>query len=218
MRDAKKIISMLLVVFTTLCASISGVSIDTTVVLGAESYTDRYKRFINDPNWSNNISWDRNQTAKQKEAQAASPTGCAAYAADFVYFMYGGTHISEGGTAIGDFNDICTGDVVHIKETYNKSEHWFVVLERNGNDLYTAEGNYNDSVFISRDEYKITAGNSLTQWGRTASWYDNDHGYHYKYNGTSQASQSSFPAVKSIFVSQKSSTGYTITVKFESDK
>ena len=101
----------------------------------AAEYFLKSDAFISDARWKNGITWNGSQMPKLSTWPSY---GCYAYACDFSMYMYGKRRY-EDGTRFTNVNDIRTGDVVRI------SGHTFAVLERIGNDLRTAEGNYGGS-------------------------------------------------------------------------
>ena len=142
----------------------------TASALTLSEYNNKYTSFINDSRWRAGVSWGYSQTPK---LSSWGSKGCCAYAADFEYYMYG----SEGwaGTAFYSADEISIGCILYIK-TPNGGEHWIVVLERNGNTLYTAEGNFGDCVHITDSFYRVYNGylqqkgyyNSSNEW--ISSW------------------------------------------------
>ena len=129
-------------------------------------YTNKYTAFINDTRWANNISWGALQTPK---LSSWGSQGCCAYAADFEYYIYGTT--GWKGAPFYSANQISTGSILHINHSTD-GEHWIVVLERNGNSLYTAEGNYASRVNISRTTYRVY--NGYLQQSNYGTWRNYD--------------------------------------------
>ena len=89
--------------------------------------------FINDSRWANGVSWGNGQRPKLSKWDSID---CCAYCADYVKFCYGSDYPWSCGTAFYNKNDIRAGDVVQV------TGHYFVVVERSGDSLYVAEGNY----------------------------------------------------------------------------
>ena len=134
---------------------------------------DRINAFVSDGRWKNGAYWSYNQTPKYSTYKGC--TGCCAYATDFAAYVYGINRLSQGGTRINSVSEIRTGDAVHIVDGYSHGQHWFVVLNRNGNNLYTAEGNYNNTVHVSSTRYRIS-GNTLYQDNKVISLWSGSDG------------------------------------------
>ncbi|MBQ7564039.1 MAG: hypothetical protein IJT16_08620 [Lachnospiraceae bacterium] len=115
-------------------------------------YQNKYKAFISDSRWCDGAPYGSGQKPKHPYSQKSSE--CSAYAHDFVSYVFGTTNHFGGGDKYGDLSGISSGDVI----TINNEGHVFVVLERNGNDLYTAEGNYNETIAKVGWNYKIVDG------------------------------------------------------------
>lgn len=147
--------------------------INSTITSHADSaYDSKMNAFINNPNWRNGTSWS---AIRPKANSGWNCTGCCAYCADFINQVYGITGrawehnawVSYGAQGIQE------GDVI---QTTNAGEHWFVVLKRDGNRLYTAEGNVGGyagypsrTVYISWDRYYIE-GNRV-KYKAYGQWY-----------------------------------------------
>ena len=120
-------------------------------------YDSKMNAFINTAKWKNGASWPKN--------------GCVQYSYDWVNYMYG-----LDGPARGDMytsiSNIKAGDVVRIGNV-----HTFIVLSRNGNNLYTAEGDFSQKVRVSNSAYSIN-GSSIYE-RVTNKNYTFNHGYHY---------------------------------------
>lgn len=129
-------------------------------VIRAE-YSSRVKKFTKDKRWRNGISWGGwfGQTTKLSPYKNSSD--CAAYAADFTQYVFGRPNPEEGKITYRSVKKIKSGDVLHIENKY--SDHWICVLERRGNKLRVAEGNYSQRVRIGWN-YKIS-GKSIVSNG-----------------------------------------------------
>ena len=101
----------------------------------------KFDEFINNPTYTDDAPWGRTQRPLLSKAGS---TGCASYCADFVKYCYGIDGITSK-DVFYDVNEIRAGDIIHVQSSYG---HWFVVLKREGNMLYTAEGNWNDAIRI----------------------------------------------------------------------
>ncbi len=172
----KKILAMILIIFITLEA----VSVYKEPIIAnamtKNEYDQKINAFINDYRWRNGVEW-----GYYKEPLIAyNGIGCCAYVNDFVRYVYGADNQNVGAEYTGVSN-IQTGDVLYI---YNSSwkGHWIVVLGRNGNTLYTAEGNAYDyksgayKVRISNNQYQIS-GDALNS--NYVGTYTLTKGYHY---------------------------------------
>ena len=114
------------------------------------SYDSKVNSFKNESRFRNGANW----SAGQRPTLVASNlgTGCNAYARDFVKYVFG-KQLNRGQT-FSSVNDIRNGDVLKVVN----SQHWIVVLYRNGNNLSTAEGNWGGKVVISDSAYSIQNG------------------------------------------------------------
>lgn len=103
--------------------------------------------FVNDARWCNGISWGDGQGPK---LSSWSSSGCCAYVCDFVKYVYGHNSYKDGVTTFTNVNEIREGDVIYT------GNHYFAVLGRSGNQLYTAEGSMDGKVCISNTRYSIS--------------------------------------------------------------
>ncbi len=122
-----------------------------------KEYLEKVDSFINDPQWSDGTKWG---SGKPHQIGSWSSSGCAGYAHDFVCYVYGRDgSFDTYGEKITSIDEIKTGDVIWITTPKNSYEHYFVVLERNGNNLKTAEGNHfntsGNDVRIANAGYQI---------------------------------------------------------------
>lgn len=141
-------------------------------LLNVLDYYDKYQAFINDSRWKNGVSWDYDQG--QKLYTGWYGFGCFAYASDFVKYMFGETlRGTVSDRRFTDASELRSGDVVNTGEY---GQHWVVILERNGNSLYTAEGNYAGKVKISRTRYQMIDGMLINNDAGEAMFVC---GYHY---------------------------------------
>ena len=136
-----------------------------------DSYIDKVNSFINDTRWANGVSWTSTQKPKLSSYGAAA---CVAYAADFVKYVFGASSPTSG-TRFTNVNEIRAGDIIHL--SFN---HWVVVLYRDGDMLYTAEGNFKGTVKIKKYGYQISNG-GLMQINTSSidGPYYMDYGYHF---------------------------------------
>ncbi len=125
--------------------------------------------FINDSRFDNASSWS---SSKRPVLSSYSSSGCAAYAADYVKYCYN-KNSPRSGQAFYSASEIRSGDVVIVKN----SQHWIVVISRNGNQLTTAEGNWSGKVVVSSSAYTVQNG-KLYRNGKQFRTFD--VGYHYQ--------------------------------------
>lgn len=136
----------------------------------ANNYDAKVNAFISDSRWKNNAYYPG---SKSPIIASYSASGCCAYAADFVKYVYGHNGFSKGGW-FSNPNEIRTGDVLKVIG----SQHWIVVLYRNGNRLTTAEGNWTGGrVNISSSAYTVQ-NNTLCRNGSRFRTFSN--GYHFR--------------------------------------
>ena len=126
--------------------------------------------FINDGRWCNGISWGEGQGPK---LSSWSSSGCCAYVCDFVKYVYGHNSYKDGATTFTSVNEIREGDVIHT------GDHYFAVLGRNGNQLYTAEGNMGGKVCISNTRYSISGSEISYTSASGPATYRIVTGYHH---------------------------------------
>ena len=125
----------------------------------SSAYLSKVQSFLSNSNWKNNASWGSNKTPV---TSTWSGRGCCAYAADFCKYVYGenspNKHIVN--TSI---SNIKNGDILYFSST--SPVHYIVVLQRNENQLITAEGNVNSRrVMVSNCKYTIR-GNTIYRYG-----------------------------------------------------
>ncbi len=140
------------------------------------AYVAKYRQFINDSRWKAGTPWKDGKTPEHGLYKA---WGCAALASDFEYYMYG--TYGWKGTLYRKAADISTGDIVKISDP-----HWFIILERDGEKLYTAE-KYKDQVYITDSHYRVHDGvlqkygyyNSKGKWVYGWTKCSFEKGYHY---------------------------------------
>ena len=133
------------------------------------SYDSKVNAFKNESKFRNGASW----SASKRPTLVASNlgSGCNAYARDFVKYVFD-KQLNEGQT-FGSVNEIRNGDVLKVVN----SQHWIVVLYRNGNRLSTAEGNWSGRVVISDSTYTIQ-NNRLYRNGKPFRTFS--LGYHFQ--------------------------------------
>lgn len=151
----KKVVSIGVFTVVILCIMISiNLSANAAVSSMSQSdYDSRVNSFINDGRWKNDVSWGAGQGPK---LSSWSSSGCFAYTADFVKYMFGREKPQDGNLFI-NASEIRAGDVVYADDT----PHYIVVLSRSGNKLRTAEGNWGGKVRISDSAYYISGSKVL---------------------------------------------------------
>jgi len=112
------------------------------------AYDAAVNGFLSDSRWRNGASWSSGQRPK---ISGAGAQGCCAYAADFIKYVFGANSFGAG-QSFYDPSAIRAGDVIKVVN----GQHWFVVLGRNGNSLWTAEGNWGGKVVVSNGTYTIS--------------------------------------------------------------
>ncbi len=133
-------------------------------------FVTKYTNFLNDARWKPGITYNGSQ--KPKLLPNLGNTGCAAYAADFVKYMFG-KDTPRSGTHFTNPNEIRAGDIL----VFNRP-HWVVVLGRNGNSLDTVEANwYQGKVERHNGTYTISGNNVLRDGKSIGKFID---GYHYQ--------------------------------------
>lgn len=135
----------------------SGITYVASSMLKKINYALKVWEFLKDKRFKNGISWGN---SKRPNLSSHSCSGCMAYAVDFCKYVYGADWASnpEKFTKYTDVSKIATGDAIRI------NGHYFVVLKREGNKLYTAEGNYSSKVRASLTTYGYCIdGNQLYQ-------------------------------------------------------
>ncbi len=138
--------------------------------------TDKMNAFTRDANHKNGAAW----AARSPMLSTYRSSGCCAYCADFVKYVYGSNNLRSG-KQYKNINEIKAGDVIYISTVKNGktvSQHWIVVISRNGNSLTTAEGNVVKKVRVKSGQYTIKNGTLTGTSGRTFRY-----GYHYTYKG-----------------------------------
>jgi len=162
-RRKKQLFGILL----ALCFFVNSLCSAALPVFAETVINSKMAAFINDSRWSAGTSWGGSQKPK------ISPYGslsCCAYVADFAKYVYGKSSPTSG-TRFTSVSGIKDGDIINIGSPSDGTGHWFVVLKRDGNRLYTAEGNYSAKVRIGWN-YTIS-GTKFAEDKRsfTAGWH-----------------------------------------------
>ena len=142
---------------------------ETLYIVVEDPYTEKMNAFINSNQWKHGAEWEG---SKRPTISQYGGSGCCAYAADFVKYVFGSDN-ARGGSAFTNPSEIRSGDVIYV----SGKDHWFVVLERNGNQLTTAEGNWGGKVVISKTAYTVNQ-NTLMRDGKKFRTFEK--GYHFQ--------------------------------------
>lgn len=119
----------------------------------SNDYDSKVRSFINDDRFKHGATWSAGKTPTI--SGAGTGWGCNAYARDFVKYVFDTNLKGNGSTQFYNINEIKAGDVIYV----SPSDHWIVVLYRNGDNLTTAEGNWEGKVVVGDIYYKIQNGN-----------------------------------------------------------
>lgn len=129
--------------------------VKTTAANGLMSYAEydqRVRPFLTDSRFTLGTTWTSSQTPK---LSSHSCSGCCAFAADFVAYVFG--HTSRPwtyGEKYYNASEIRAGDVLY----FVNGDHWVVCVERIGDQLYTLEGNWGGKVVLSNNAYTVNNG------------------------------------------------------------
>ena len=124
-------------------------------------YNSKVQAFLNDGRYRAGTIWDN----------------CYTYAAQFTSYVFGKSNPRDG-QWFNSANEIRNGDVVHVNASGGKSQHWIVVLYRNGDRLTTIEGNWtNHTVNYSDSAYTVQNGTLYRNGSPFRAW---DCGYHFQ--------------------------------------
>lgn len=133
------------------------------------NYSEKIQSFLKDNRFKNGATWKASQKPK---LSSYGGSGCCAYAADFAKYVFGKAAPTSG-KKFTNPKDIKAGDVIKV----TGSQHWFVVLERNGEKLKTAEGNWLGKVVVSSTKYTVK-NNTLCMGGKKFRTFA--AGYHFQ--------------------------------------
>lgn len=191
MKNMKRALAMLLVVVTAALLLLQ-LAPAAQAAISTATFATKVQEFISDSRWKNGTAWGDSQKPKLSKW---SSTGCCAYAADFAAYVYGSTSAAWTGSDFKKFtnlNDIRAGDIIHI------SNHWFVVIERTGNNFYTVEGNFDDKVRVTKEGWGIKNGQiynlKVSDGARTF-----EYGYHYQFSDSGSSSTTTTYSSSQIF-------------------
>lgn len=185
---------------------------DETLTLSA--YLSKANNFISDSRWSNGTYWDQREPKLSK----GSGLGCYAYCLDFCAYVFGEYYnfdFKDYGydkyydfdakiwkpvnfTSFTSASSITTGDIIAT------GDHYFVVIRREGNKLYTCEGATGKvnptSVVVTTTHYEIRNGNLYDLWkNQNKTFYKG-----YRYNN--------MPIDMSVLTTDERVEGYSITL------
>jgi len=115
-------------------------------LLNKINYALKVYNFLKDSRFKNGTAW---AGSKRPQLSTWSCKGCMAYAVDFCKYVYGADWASSPKKfqTYKKVSEIETGDAIRI------DGHYFVVLQRKGDKLYTAEGSYSSKVRASLATY-----------------------------------------------------------------
>ena len=157
----KKLLKKVVIVLMTVLMLNNSVfgGIQNIYAMTQSEYESKVNSFINDPQWRHGTAWG---DGTEPYLAPKGSLGCCAYINDFARYIYGTNYQNER-EKYYDVTSIKTGDVLYI---YNSEwgNHWIAILERNGNKLYTAEGNSwvkasgRSEVVVSDSRYSISNG------------------------------------------------------------
>lgn len=209
MKRFVRVFAMLLALLSMLSGVVGIVPAATAATslqrLSVKDYQEKMNSFLRDNRFDDGTAWWGGDDTGHKPPEISNYScgSCYAYAADFAAYVYGinpGTNKKGKGSCPWNHNyfskytgvdNIKTGDVIHTaRREYNKEKgkyvtinHWFVVLKRDGDKLYTAEGNYEDRVRASLKTpgYKIKNGKLYLAVGNSTYEKTMKEGYHYSF-------------------------------------
>lgn len=135
-----------------------------------DSFATKVNEFLSKPQYQNDASWGAGKTPLLSNYDCS---GCCAYAADFVKYVFNKATPCSG-TSFTNISEIRAGDILVFSDP-----HWIVVLERYSDGrLKVAEGNVNSGkVRISDNVYMIRDG-MIYAWGSPK--YSFSIGYHFR--------------------------------------
>lgn len=145
----------------TVTGYVSSNKTGTIKITGSSSYLNKVKSFLSDSRWKNGATWGNDQKGKI----TSNGKGCCAYADDFVKYVYNKSSIKNWTSRGTTVASIKTGDVVYLSKN-GRDVHFFVVLQRSGNTLITAEGNVGSGkVRVSNCHWYIDNGKLKNIYG-----------------------------------------------------
>lgn len=173
-RKIRKGLAIFLMLFVLLgIGGVYKVSVQAAQGITAEEYWKKAWPFVEDARFRTGAPYG----PRSPKISAYPSNGCCAYAADFCAYVYGLYNAWDNAyfTPFYNFAEIQSGDIIQI------AGHWFVVVERNGSELMTAEGNVNESTAnCTRNHYKIEGNALINLWHN--SYETLIVGYHYNFS------------------------------------
>ena len=165
----KKVLSFFLAVLMIL-SCFTGMNMQAMALESTGNST--FDAFINDSRFTDGVSWG----ARTPKLSSWSSSGCCAYCADFAQYCYGDGNPNSGEKYYGAW-DVRAGDIIYTQGNgnYGYGEHWYVVLKRSGNSLYTAEGNVDNRVYIGWN-YTIVDGATIKR--NSGGYFPFSRGHH----------------------------------------
>ena len=148
MKNVRRVVTSILIIMIFLTQSFLGVGANA---ISYYEYKSKYESFISDDRWCNDASWGSEQMPK---LSTWTSWGCCAYVMDYASYVFGVNDISGYAIETDDVSQIKSGDIIYGYGTWD--QHYFVVLERDGDKLYTAEGSWASAVRISDSAYYIS--------------------------------------------------------------
>ncbi len=154
------------------------VSCQAATGISQATYYERLTAFTMDSRWKDYASYG----AISPKLSSYQSNGCCAYAADFCQYVYGvnSWNYPQYFTQFTSASEIREGDIIYLPESSGTSQHWFVVLECEGNGIRSAEGNVSGTYArISRNHYTISNGQLYDSWNNKMRSIG--VGYHYNF-------------------------------------
>jgi len=163
------------------------------------SFDETFNTFLSDPRWKAGASWG---TRSPYISSCKSWSGCAAYCCDYTKFV-NGIDNPRSGNIYYNIGDIRRGDVVRIGP--NSNQHWFVVVERNGNKLKVAERS-SSKIKVGWNYTINTSKNRFNEDGRTFQY-----AWHYTDKRTNISVPSTPAKVSGLKVTKTTKTSISLT-------
>lgn len=209
----KRFFSLVLAFVLLGCIFVNVLPMKAEAAVSRSTYDQRVAAFLADSRWKHGSVWNAGQMPKVSTWESY---GCCAYCADFVGYVYGekaSVWTSNLFTPYTDINEVRAGDIIHM------DGHWIVVLGRDGNKLYTAEGNivYNQGkanevrkVRVSKTCWTITGGKFCNNDVSSKPKNKLITGYHYNFaDSNASVSFSDYPE-KTVIYGGSAKLGITL--------
>lgn len=179
MKTIKRLAAMLLAL-VLLVGLVPTMELEADAAISTSTFATKVQEFISDSRWKTDTTWSSTQSPKLSTWDSS---GCCAYAADFAAYVYGSTSAAWTGsdfTRFDNLNEIRAGDIIYI------TGHWFVVLERSGNTLRTAEGSFSGKTRVCSDGWGIVNG-KIHNLMASSPERTFEYGYHYNFSDSSSS-------------------------------